>query len=487
MKKRVISFLILASLAASAFAAASCGGGKDGGETSGSNADSVSDSSSNETTEAEPLGLPSGLNYDGYEFRILSRPDYFLDEVYSENNGDVLSEAVYKRNLKVQELLNIKFKYTESSSYYENDALNPILAGDDEYDAVGTHARYAFIYGYNNAALDWNKVDNVDLTKSWWNQDAVKNLSISGKLFQMDGAISYATISSSDCMLFNKKMLGDYSVDYPYEAVKSGKWTFDVFTENVKKFASDLNSDGEMKLEDDQFGYATNCYCGPVQVLYSAGCRVVTVDDSGYPQLTLYNERSVDVMDTYMSLLRSKDCFNPQGTMDHVKAFADGRIAYVDMTVNDIANHLRDAKTDFGVVPWPKWDETMDKYYTNVDAGHTMWIIPTTSKDSARTGAVLEAMAYYGKQLIIPAYYDITLQNKYLRDDNSVEMLDYIYEGAIDDIGYYNSTYFGGDLCNPGRDLALDDKLTFTNFYTKYETATKTLIEKSMEHYNSME
>lgn len=486
MKKKIVSVFILASLMASAFAAASCGDGNGGKETSGSGSNDASDSSAEESTEAEPLGLPSGLDFGGYEFRILSRPDIFFDEVYAEDTGDVLSDSIYKRNLKVQELLNVQFKYTTSSSYFESDALNPILAGDDEYDAVGTHARYAFIYGYEGAALDWNKIDNIDLTKSWWNQDAVKHLSISGKLFQMDGAISYATISSSDCMLFNKKLLENYSVDYPYEIVKSGKWTFDVFSENVKKFASDLNSDGEMKLEDDQFGYATHCYCGPVQVLYSAGCRVVTVDENGYPQLTLYNERSIDVMDRYMELLRSKDCFNPKESFDHIKAFGDGRIAYVDMTVNDIANHLRDAKSDFGVVPWPKWDETVDKYYTNIDAGHTMWIVPKTVKDAARTGAVLEAMAYYGQKLIIPAYYDITLQNKYLRDDYSVEMLDFIYEGAVYDLAYYDSAHIGGNLANPGHDLALSDNMTFTNLYTKYESATKALIEKSMETYQSL-
>lgn len=445
------------------------------------------ESDSGETAEAEPLGLPSGLNYDGYEFRILSRPGNRVKEIYSEDTSDVLSDAVYKRNMAVSDLLNVTFKVYESSCDWECDALKPILAGDDEYDAVATHARYAFEYGYNNAALDWKNVENIDLTKSWWNQDAVKNLTIVGKLYQMDGAISYATIQSSDCMIFSKKLLDDYQIEYPYELVTSGKWTFDKFSEMVNTFSQDLNNDGSMKFEDDLFGYMTHPYVGPVQILYSAGCRIVTVDSDGYPQLTLYSDRTVDVFDRYLSLIRSKNCYVVSDSEDRQMAFSEGRVAFIDANIGELSGKLRETELEFGVVPCPKWDEQVDKYYTNIDAGHTLWIIPTTVQDVPRTGAVLEAMAYYGQKYIIPAYYDVVLQNKYLRDDKSIEMLDYIYEGAVYDLAYYDSGHIGGKLANPGYDLSKDDKLTFSTFYAQNESATKELIEKSMETYRSLD
>ena len=481
MKKRSLAILLLLALLATGCA----GSGGNEQETNGSLSDESSQSES--TDEAESLELPSGLDYGGYTFRILSRPGIRVNEVFSENTDDVLSDAVYKRNLAVSDLLNVTFKVYESSCDWESDALKPILAGDDEYDAVATHARYAFEYGYNNAALDWNNVENIDLTKSWWNQDAAKNLTIAGRLFQMDGAISYATIQSSCCVVFNKELLDNYQIDYPYELVEQGKWTFDRFYEMAGQFAQDLNNDGAMKFEDDQFGYMTHPYVGPVQVLSSAGCRIVTVDNDGYPQLTLYSDRTVSVFDKYMGMLKENFTYVVNDSEDRGKALGEGRAAFIDVSIGALSGALRATETDFGVIPWPKWDETVDKYYANVDAGHSMWIIPTTVQDVPRTGAVLEAMAYYGKKFIIPAYYDVTLQNKYLRDEKSIDMLDYIYEGAVYDLAYYNSSYIGGNLANPGYNLALDPNLTFSAFYAKNESATKKLIEKSMETYQTLD
>ena len=480
-KKRINAAALLLSLTLAAVAPiVSCGNGKDGTETSG-NASDPEQTSGAESDNGEQLGLPEGLNYNGYTFRILSRPER-VAEIVSEDTSDVLSEAVYKRNMKVEELLNVKFEVLKSSCDWENDALPVILAGEDAYDAIAAHAQYAFNYGLEGAALDWLKVDNIDLTKSWWNQDAIKSFTIVGKLYQADGAISYAALAETDCMVFNKKLLDDYNMEYPYDIVDSGKWTYDKFEEMVKLYGSDLNSDGKMNIEDDRFGYATSRWVGPIEILISAGCRVVTTDNEGCPQLTLYNDRSVEVMDRYISLIRSNNAYVQKDDQPvYRQAFSDGRVAFIDTNPRGL-NDFRETTVDFGVVPWPKYDETVDKYYSNVDAGHSLWVIPKTVKDVPRTGAVLEAMAYYGKQLIIPAYYDMTLQNKLLRDERSVDMLDYIYDGAAYDVGYYK---LGGELDTAGRQIAESNTLTLTTLYAKKAKSVEATIAERMEKYNS--
>jgi len=147
---------------------------------------------------------------------------------------------------------------------------------------------------------------------------------------------------------------------------------------------------------------------------------------------------------------------------------------------NDV---FRETEVEFGLVPWPKYDETVDKYYSFVDAGSSLAIIPVTASDPARTGAVLEAMAYYGQKEIIPAYYNITLQNKYLRDDMSITMLDYVNEGRTFDLGYYNNSQFGGKLANPGYDMVHNTSLTFSAHYAAHEQSVLALIEKSTAMY----
>ena len=480
--KKILSTILFCAILISSCA---CGNGSSADDTAAPQTSGDTTSLPEETGEAEKLNLPDGLNYGGYVFRILSRPSPRIEEVYAEEeNGENLNDAVYRRNMTVEDKLGIVFQVTQSSGDAETDALNPILAGEDAYDAVACFARASFDYASKGAALNWYDIENIDLTKSWWSQSAAETLAINGKLYSMVGDISQATLSSSVGMVFNKKLFDDYQLKYPYELVDSGEWTVDVFADYAKNFSQDLNGDGEMNIKDDLFGYGSNHWLGPIEALYCTGNRVITTNDEGYPELTLYNEKVVDMYDKHMSLILSECGWNQLAGTDHQEAFCEGRVAMVDLGLAHLSrSYFRDATIEFGLVPWPKSDESVDKYYSFVDAGQTMWVIPVTNQDTARTGAVLETMAYYGQKMIIPAYYDVTLQNKYLRDERSVDMLDYIREGAIFDLGYYNNTQFGGGLANPGYDLVHNTTLTFTTLYNKNEQAVKTLIDKSMESY----
>ena len=479
MKKK-ITLMLLAALLASTFA---CGQSNDTPKDTKPSGETTPEVT---TAPEETPDLPADLRYDGYTFRILARKSPTVEQVFiADETGDVLSDSVYKRNGAVEDRLGIKFEVTESSnSDWETDAINTILAGDDTYDAIAAHARASFTYAMNETVVNWFDIDNINLSKSWWNQDAINNLAVNGKLYSMDGDITYATLGASVGMVFNKGLFDDYQLEYPYDLVDEGKWTFDTFDKYARTFSQDLNGDGKMQIADDLFGYGSNHWLGPIEALYSTGERIITVNKDGTPELSLYKEDVIDVFDKYMNLLLSNSGWNQLGGDDHQKAFCDGRMGLVDLEISHLSGGIfRDANIEFGLVPWPKYDESVDKYYSFVGAGHTMWIVPVTNPDLPRTGAILEMMAYYGQKYIIPAYYDVTLQNKYLRDDRSVDMLDYIRAGSVFDLGYYNNSQFGGALANPGYNLVHDTTLSFTTLYAQNEQSVKALIEKSMETY----
>ncbi|MBQ8510897.1 MAG: extracellular solute-binding protein [Clostridia bacterium] len=481
MLKRTITLLLAAAMLTTA---AACG--SENNSTNGTTtADTTTTTEPVETEPTEKLELPEGLDYEGYTFTIMTRPSTRANEIMAEDEtGETLNDAVHKRNGIVEELLNIQFEYVLSSSDYETDALNTILADDDAYDIVFPAARAAFVYAQNDVCVNWFDVPNLDLTKSWWIQDIVENFAINGKLYTMTGDLSYASLESSVGMVFNKNLFDDYKMDYPYELVESGEWTFDKFAEMAQTYSRDINGDNELTIAKDQFGYGTNHWCGPINALYCTGERIITLNSEGLPELTLYSEKVVDVYDKFMNLLLSDCGWNQLGGTDHQAAFCDGRFAFVDVNVKHLSQGMfRESDVDFGLVPWPKYDENVDKYYNFVDAGSSLGIIPVTNSDLARTGAVLEAMSYYGQQLVIPAYYDITLQGKLLRDDMSIAMLDYINEGRTFDLGYYNNTQFGGKLANPGYNLVHDTTLSFTTLYSTYEQSVLTLIENSTAMY----
>lgn len=431
-------------------------------------------------------------DYGGYNFRMFLRDDAivnWLGDMYVETmTGEVVDDAVYTRNRTVGEKFNVTFSYTLSDMSDSNggvSAATTILAGDDAYDIVVPHARLMFTnYAKQHLLLDWNTdLLYVDLDKPWWDQDAKENLAIYDKLYAMIGDISWQSLAATNCMLFNMRLFDNYSLDYPYQTVLNGDWTFDKFEEIAKTTASDLNGDGIISQETDQFGYVTYQWIGPIQVLYTSGGRIMQKDSDGNPTLTINTERNINVYERYFNLLDNDASFCQGNVNDSIfidrEIFREGRSAFIDMNLK-IVIEMRDMQDDYGIIPWPKFDDTVDKYYTNVDAGTNIIGVPVTNTDPERTSVILEALCAEGYREVIPAYYEVALQGKYSRDDVSAQMLDIIRSDRVFDLGYYNST-LSGTFDSIGYYLVTDPNHDFASFYAKNETAVLTAMEKTLD------
>lgn len=93
--------------------------------------------------------------YDGYNYRILVRKGWTESQYQEESQEDVVKDAIYRRNKDVEEKYGITISVAESSSSdYEVDALNSVLAGDDAYDIIFAHSRAAFTYAVQGAAMN---------------------------------------------------------------------------------------------------------------------------------------------------------------------------------------------------------------------------------------------------------------------------------------------------------------------------------------------
>lgn len=82
--------------------------------------------------------------------------------------------------------------------------------------------------------------------------------------------------------------------------------------------------------------------------------------------------------------------------------------------------------SEYGIIPYPKYDAAQEDYYSFVHDKFTVVGIPITVSDTAEIGAVLEAMASEGQNTVMPAYYEIALTSKYVSDEDSVNMLNTI-------------------------------------------------------------
>ena len=98
---------------------------------------------------------------------------------------------------------------------------------------------------------------------------------------------------------------------------------------------------------------------------------------------------------------------------------------------------MRNMSDDYGIVPIPKLDEAQSEYYSYAHDTFTAYAVPATVIDERleQVGAILEAMASESYRTVLPAYYEITLKDKYCNDPESRDMLDTIINSFYIDAG----------------------------------------------------
>lgn len=439
--------------------------------------------SSDDNEEIDYTSDLSKEKYDGYNYRILVRKDSLSDQYLENDSDDLVESATFRRNKLIEQMYGITITASESSSNnYDIDALNSILAGDDAYDLVFTHARAAFVYAVQGAAYNFRDIESIHLDKPWWTKDVVESCTLNGKLYVLDGDISSKGLGATMCMVFNKRIFDELGFDYPYELVKEGDWTFDEFAYTVKKGAKDLNGDGIIEPEFDQLGYSSSQWEAPMNIIYTGGQKIYDKDENGDLQLTLYSNKTVEIYDEFFSLIDNKACYlgTEKSTYNGPDLFNDGRAMIADSELRH-AQTLRNLDDDFGIIPYPKFDED-DEYATAVNAGSHMIFIPITVEDVERTGAITEALCAIGSRDVIPAFYEKSLKTKYTRDEESEEMIDIIRDSVVFDLGYV----IHGTFSSCGKDLAVSTTHDFASYYAAGETAAKINLEEFYENYGGV-
>lgn len=427
-------------------------------------------------------------DYEGYNFRILNRKGSLKQQLVEEETGNIIDDAVFKRNETVKQLLNIEISSSESSSgNAETDALSSILAGDDQYDMILSHSRSSFQYAIQNTLINYNEVDTIHLDSPWWFHDIVDSCNVNGHLYVLDGDIQTSSLGNAMCMYFNKTLFDELGFEYPYQMVLDGTWTFDEFAKLVKKGTKDLNGDGVITPESDRYGWVTSDWQSPISFLYTTGERIYNKDARGIPQLTLNSSKTVDFFNEYFDLVDSDDVLvttqsNSSGfTINYTGPglFTNGRALFHDTGLGS-AQSMRSMNDDFGIVPNPKFTED-DDYATVVNGYASLVLMPITVEDENRTGNIMEALCAIGSKEVIPAFYEVSLKTKFARDAESEQMIDIIRDSIMYDLGYVAGGTFqsiGYDLVHSGGE--------FSSTYAANESAALQKLKEFNKSYGKI-
>ncbi len=125
------------------------------------------------------------------------------------------------------------------------------------------------------------------------------------------------------------------------------------------------------------------------------------------------------------------------------------------------------------------FDEAQGEYNNLISTGLvTTTSIPYNCKDTDMTGAVVEAMAYYSVDTLTPAYYDNALKGRYVRDEESGDMLDIIFATRVYDLGFIFDWGGAGSLVTQQyRSKSTEFASAVESIKTKAETALTEALE----------
>jgi hypothetical protein len=383
-------------------------------------------------------------------------------DVGAETDSDEpIETAAYNRRIKIEEMYNCKIKQVNVGETAEavTTYRNTILAGDKSYDVGYTMCTNFASLLSGNFLVDWKNLTYVDMEKPYWNKNFYDSMAIMGRHFAADGDISRRRLQCVWIMCFNKAMIAANEFESPYDLVKAGKWTYGKMHEMAKKVARDLNGDGKMLRQDDLWGinYTGDTIMG---IINCSGVKIAELNAEGIPEFTLNTEVNLEKLFRIYEEMRDDrysvdTLFAPGadvGTFADAEIFGQDRCLFLACASHNISQMragettdygLRAMESDFGIIPYPKWDEAQDKYMPHTAGNyHPVMSIPQTNEDLDATSIILEMMAYEGMKTIKPAFYDSLLKTKTARDEESAEMLDFIFGNLSYDVG--NMYNFGG-------------------------------------------
>ena len=437
----------------------------------------------------KPLGVPT-IDYGGYKFRILSinstvtgKGTHPGNNFYSnftdvpERAGEPVNDAIHYRNLKITEDYNVEIVNTEVADVYA-ESRKIIAAGEDAYDIITPFIDNAFKLAQEKYIYNLANVPYLDLKNPWWDQVLVEKLSLNNKIYSIIGDIMMDAKELNWCIVTNKVLMEQYNVSNLYDVVRDGKWTLDKMYEIGLSVTHDLNGDNVIDW-DDVYAYG-NDYTGNQFFYFAAGENIAVLDSNGYPQLTVGNERSINVVDKITRIFNDTNFMiwvskiKGEGWTVLRTMFKENRLMIFSLSMYAI-KELRGMVDDFAILPGPKYDEQQDKYYMIVSTHACPAVsIPVTVTDLERTGILLEAIAYHSNE-VQAAHYDVTLMGKLTRDEESRDMLELIFNSITYDIG----KAFGWGAYIGQMATATQKNTGFAALYEQNRAKAEAEIEKS--------
>ncbi|MCQ2431607.1 MAG: hypothetical protein MJ175_03290 [Clostridia bacterium] len=386
---------------------------------------------------------------EGYNFRILSFTELSNAAIYvSDQDGSIVNDAVYDKVRTVEERFNCKISMADGSTNITNSSTgdeqsaitNAIMAGDDVFDIASAHDITTANMTLQGYFMNLYDVPHLNFEKPWWPSYTIESLTFQDQMYMFSNFISYYNMSDTRVMFFNKTLMSNLDIEYPYQKVRDKKWTLDYMAEIIKGTYSDINGDGKRDAAD-RYGIVNPnyYYC----VLEPFNLEPYQKGKDGSLNYVFDLEKYQTVVEKLYALLFGGDGLVTTAGEVSEEIFTNGGAVFNYAKLSFAATKLSQSELIYGILPMPMLDEAQDEYY----AGCTdrPFTIPITAYDHIdQTGLIIEAMSAEGYKRVFPAYFEQALKTRYADQTDDAEMIDIVMNNVI-----LSFTYMYGDFSSP--------------------------------------
>ncbi|MBE6699433.1 MAG: hypothetical protein E7584_04250, partial [Ruminococcaceae bacterium] len=269
--------------------------------------------------------MPDIVDLDEYTYRAYVRSNASTSDFSNDGNAafacedfwinteegepeDALAYAVYHRNQDIEYDYNVKIRQIPQTINMTQELARYVQNGD-KFDLTIILAKSAAGAATQNLLTELNGLPDLNLSHEAYDQNALKELSISDKLYYLSGDMNISTLDSVAPTVVNLNRyeqyadaivaeFGDPLYSDIYNVVRAGKWTIETMLKMAEKASLDADtSDGDLGTNvEDAIGYFQ--YNGSaVYYFYGAGGRITEMNDEGNPEFVIGNQKNGDLFD----------------------------------------------------------------------------------------------------------------------------------------------------------------------------------------------
>ena len=470
----------------------SCGGAAEETEAAADTSAVETEAETGPLTEMEKRALVKDdlpdKDFGGMQFRISTKKGTMYEIDAEELTGDLLNDALYDRNLRIEERFNVEIVpiITEAGdgNTHVNSVKQSIIAADDAFDLAATYVFTSGSIVTEGYYLNWLNMPYNDLEQVWWISGVNDNFRVGDAIYAAVGDMCLSTLKLTYGIFFNRTRGMDYGItDTIYQTVQDGEWTLDYFMSTVEDIYEDTNGDGA-KDTGDFYGFTAENATNLDIYSFAFDIPIMKRNADGVPTLVFQTEKTISAAEKINRLYwEMPGSYVPEGDYGiPVTMFAEGKALFTTTYLSQAFSTFREMEDDYSILPYPKYDANQEKYMTGAMDNYSVLGVPITASNTEMISIITESLNVESYKTLFPTYYEQALQNKYSRDEESIEMINLLMEGRNFDF----STLFAGQITGMStlfREVINSKSGDFASKYASKEKSALAGLEKVLEAY----